>query len=608
LNGGLEIVWVHFESAGIGLPHCARLSAVPAVSFVPMNLLPFPELPVYKPRQFVPEKIDLGDWAQIEPLFDQLEDRAVKCTGAAEFEKWIANCGELSAALDEEASKRYIAMTCHTDNPEAERAYLHFVEQIEPRLKPRQFRLSEIYLGHSLREELPKERYEMFDRNTKLHVELFRPENVPLETEEAKHCQQYQKLSGSLTVQFRGEEKTLVQMGRYLEETNRQLRQEAWESVARRRLLERDKFENIFENLLALRERIAANAGFSDYLDYAFKLRGRFDYTPLDCREFHEAIEKEIMPLLRELQNKRQKQLGLPALRPWDLAVDPLNRPPLQPFEKVEDMTRKTQAIFDRLDPALAGDFNLLQKWRLLDLDNRKGKAPGGYQSTLSESRLPFIFMNAVGLQRDVETLLHEAGHAFHALATRPEDLYAYRNPPIEFCEVASMSMELLGNEYLDVFYSTEDATRARRDHLEGIIEIFPWIATVDAFQHWIYTHHGHTRSERTAAWLELMDRFGGNVDWNGHEEARASLWHRQLHIFIHPFYYVEYGIAQLGALQVWANSRKDRAGAIDQYRKGLALGGARPLRELFSAAGCRFEFSAQTMRPLVALVKENLV
>jgi len=255
----------------------------------------------------------------------------------------------------------------------------------------------------------------------------------------------------------------------------------------------------------------------------------------------------------------------------------------------------------------LGKGFRSMQDLHLLDLGNRKGKAPGGYQSTLSESRLPFIFMNAVGLQRDVETMLHEAGHAFHALATRSEDFYAYRSAPIEFCEVASMSMELLGNEFLETFYSLAESARARRDHLEGIVKIFPWIATVDAFQHWIYSHSGHSRTERTTAWLGLMNRFGGAVDWSGYEEARAKLWHRQLHIFLHPFYYIEYGIAQLGALQVWANSKRDAANALREYQTALALGGSRPLPELFAAAGCRFDFSQQTIKPLVELLGREL-
>ncbi|MGP8218996.1 MAG: M3 family oligoendopeptidase, partial [Limisphaerales bacterium] len=462
-----------------------------------------------------------------------------------------------------------------------------------------------------------------------------RPENVAHETEDAKLCQQYQKLTGSLTVNFRGGEKTLVQMGRYLEEPDRALRQEAWELVARRRLQEVDNLDELFDRLIELREQTARNAGFKNYHDYAFRRLGRFDYTPEDCTRFHDAVAREVMPVVRELHAARRHQLGLDKLhpghlRPWDLAVDPQNRPPLKPFGQVGEMVSRTQKIFDRLDGELAGGFRQMQDLRLLDLDNRKGKAPGGYQQTLAEARVPFIFMNAVGQQRDVETILHEAGHAFHALAARDEDLHAYRNnPPIEFCEVASMSMELLGNEFIEEFYPPDeneagsarradrtprrgvptgsDANRARRVHLEGVIGVFPWIATVDEFQHWIYTHPGHSRAERAAAWLELMDRFGGDVDWSGYEAARANLWHRQLHIFTHPFYYIEYGIAQLGALQIWANSKRDKAKTLNDYKKSLALGGSRPLPELFSAAGCKFQFDAATIRPLIQLAQEEL-
>ncbi|HSY44403.1 MAG TPA: M3 family oligoendopeptidase [Candidatus Acidoferrum sp.] len=549
----------------------------------------------------------MGDWPQIAPLFDQLESRAQQIKDAAGLEAWLLDWSELGAALDEEASRRYIAMTCHTDNADAEKAYLHFVENVEPQLKPKQFALEKIYASHPLREKLSRERFNVFDRDVKNHVELFRQESIPLETEEAKLSQQYQKLSGSLTVNFRGEEKTLVQMGRYQEETDRALRQEAWGLVTKRRLQEMDKFDDIFDEQIKLRTKIAKNAGFENYRDYAFRRLGRFDYTPEDCTKFHDAVEKEIVPIQRELHGQRQVQLTLGSLRPWDLAVDPLNRPPLKPFAQIDDMVMRTQKIFNRLDTELAGGFQQMQDLKLLDLDNRKGKAPGGYQSTLAESRLPFIFMNAVGLQRDVETILHEAGHAFHALATRDEDLYAYRSAPIEFCEVASMSMELLGNEFIEEFYSSDDSKRARRVHLEGVVGVFPWIATVDAFQHWIYTHSNHTRKERRQAWLGLMDRFGGGVDWSSFEDARANLWHRQLHIFLHPFYYIEYGIAQLGALQVWANSKQNKAHALNDYKKSLTLGGSRPLPELFSAAGCQFEFSAKTIQPLAKMLRDEL-
>jgi oligoendopeptidase F len=572
-----------------------------------MNLLPFGKLPPAKPRSFVPPEINLGDWPQIAPLFDKLEQQAAAANNTQAFEQWILNWCELWAALDQEGSCRNIAMTCHTDNAEAEKAFLHFVEHVEPQLKPRQFALEKIYVAHPQRKNLPKARYEVFDRDVANHVQLFRPENVALETEEAKLGQQYQKLIGAQTVNFRGEEKTLVQMGRYLEEPDRALRQEAWTLVANRRLLDVEKCEEIMDELIKLRHQIAKNAGFNNYLEFIFRQKGRFDYTPSDCVKFHDAIESEIMPAVREIQNERRQKLNLEKLRPWDLAVDPQNRAPLKPFANVGEMVARTQKIFNHLDAELAADFREMQDKKLLDLDNRKGKAPGGYQSTLAEARVPFIFMNAVGVQRDVETILHEAGHAFHAQATRREDLYPYRSAPIEFCEVASMAMELLGNEFIKEFYATAEAARARKTHLEGIIGFFPWMAVVDGFQHWIYTHPGHTRAERKAAYLGLMDRFGGNVDHRGFEEVRAHSWHRQLHIFLYPFYYVEYGIAQLGALQVWANSKANKAKALADYKKSLALGGSRPLPELFAAAGCKLQFDTATIKPLIQLAGTEL-
>ncbi|HEU0009510.1 MAG TPA: M3 family oligoendopeptidase [Verrucomicrobiae bacterium] len=572
-----------------------------------MNALPFGDLPPFVPRRFVPPAVALDDWAAIAPWFDRLEDRAAESKFPADLEAWLHDWSELSSAIDEEGARRHIAMTCHTEDAASKQAYLDFVERIEPELKARQFRLSELFLKHPLRKALPKERYEVFDRDTAVTVELFRTENVSLETEETRLGQQYYELTGAMTVQFRGEERTLQQMSKFLEEPERATRQEAWELVVQRRLADAEQFESIFDAMLQCRERIAANAGFKDYLSYAWRRLRRFDYKPAQCVEFHTAIEQEILPVVRELQEERRAQLGVATLRPWDLDADPLGRAPLKPFANVPEMLERTQRLFDQLDGELAAGFRQMRELHLLDLDSRKGKAPGGYQSTLNESRLPFIFMHAVGVQRDVETLLHEAGHAFHALASQSDPLLAYRGAPIEFCEVASMSMELLGNEDLGEFYTEADARRARRSHLELIPKIFPWIATVDAFQHWIYTHPGHTRAERTAAWVALMDRFGGAVDWSGLEAARANLWHRQLHIFQLPFYYVEYGIAQLGALAVWANSRRDRAGALAAYKRGLALGGARPLPELFEAAGCRFEFSAKTVRPLMERVREEL-
>ncbi len=572
-----------------------------------MTLLPFGNLPPHRARTFLPAKARMTQWAAIEPHFDRLESEAAACTTPKDFERWLHHSSELASALDEEGSGRYIAMTCHTDHPDAKKAYLHFVETIEPKLKERQFRLAKVFLAHQQRAKLPGRRYEVLNRDTELLVELFRPQNIPLETQETKLGQQYQELIGALTVRFRGEEKTLVQMGVYQQETDRSLRHTTWEAVCRRRLKEATRIDSLFDKLLSRRVRMARNAGYSNYRDYMHRAKGRFDYRPEDCFEFHRAVETEVMPLVRQLHAARRSQMGLKALRPWDLAVDPLGRPPLKPFVETDEMVRRTQRIFDRMDGELASGFRGMKRLKLLDLANRKGKAPGGYQSCLAESRLPFIFMNAVGMQRDVETLLHEAGHAFHSLAAQEEDLHSYRSAPLEFCEVASMSMELLGNAHLDEFYTPPDAARACQTHLENIILLLPWVAMVDAFQHWLYTHPEHTRAERDGAWLKLMERFGGEVDWSGYHDAKRKSWHRQLHIFLCPFYYIEYGIAQLGALQVWANSQRDLPKALRQYKDALSLGGSRPLPELFAKAGCRFRFDARTVKPLMAMVKRQL-
>ena len=573
-----------------------------------MTALPFGTLAPYRPRQFVPATADLGDWTQLETLYRTLEERLTRASSPEELERFLLDWGELSAALDQEGSQRYIAMTCHTEDLDTERRYLHYVERIEPRVKPLQSRLNRLYLDHPCRTGLSQPRFAVFDRHTRIAVELYRDENVELETREVCLGQQYQKRMGSLTVTFGGRKQTLAQMGRYLEETDRALRQEAWQLAAQRRLQEADAFDPLFEELLDLRWRIARNAGFADPRDYFFRRLSRLDYTPDDCLRFHAAIAEHVLPLVRQLQAQRREHLGLATLRPWDLAVDPLNRPPLRPFAQVDELVAKTQSIFNALDPDLAADFRKLSQYRLLDLDNRTGKGPGGYQSSLAEARLPFIFMNAVGQQRDVETLLHEAGHAFHALACAPEDFYPYRSTiPIEFCEVASMTMELLGNEYLEAFYPQAEAHRARHTHLEGILQILAWIATIDAFQHWLYTHPNHTRQERDRAWIEVLQRFEGDIDWSGLAEIRTRLWHRQLHLFLYPFYYIEYGIAQLGALQLWARFRQDRRAMLQAYRAALALGGSEPLPALFETAGCRFDFSPATLQPLMNLVRSEL-
>lgn len=559
-------------------------------------------------RKFVPTDLDPSNLGKVVPLYESLLER--RLASAAELERWLEDVSELASVIDEYGARRYIDKSCHTDDKAIEARFMQFVEEVEPKTKPLFFRLQKKFLESPHRSELSGERYAILSRKWQADVELFRDENVPLETEVTKLVTEYDKVNGAMMVEFDGQSYTMQQMARFSEQTDRTLRERAWQASTDRRMQDREKIEGQFEQLLGLRNRIAANAGFGDYRGYVWKQYKRFDYTPEECLRFADAVAETCVPLARKLDRERRADLGLQALRPWDTSVDPKNRPPLEPFkqDQIPLFVERVKGIFDRMSPALGEDFDLLRRRNNLDLDSRQGKQPGGYQATLEESREPFIFMNAAGLHRDVEVLLHEGGHAFHCLAARNEPLVFLRGAPMEFCEVASMSMELLGADHFDVFYpDAADAARGKRNLIEGIIRFLPWMATIDSFQHWLYTHPGHSAEARTAFWLSLLDRFAGDIDWTGLETARASSWQKQLHLFHAPFYYIEYGIAQLGALQVWMKSRHDLQRALSNYRAALALGGTRSLPELFAAAGIQFDLSPRTLLPLMDALQEEL-
>lgn len=560
---------------------------------------------------FVPASFNPADFASIEPLGQWLIDRPLNT--ADDLQQWLADLSALLCAIYERRSRVNIEYSCHTDVPEKEQAYMHFVEHIQPKLAPLMFKLQQRYVQSAARTPLEADpSFKQLGREWDADVSIFREANVPLQTELSKLNSEYDKLCGAMLVEFDGKTQTLQQMGRYLEEPDRAIREQAWRLIADRRLADRDKGDDIYDRMIALRHQIAQNAGFDDFRGYTWKAMQRFDYTPESCVAFADAIEQAVMPLVEKLTVARQAALKLEKLRPWDTAVDPRNRPALKPFDpaNVPVFVEKTRQIFNRVDPKLGEQFGKLQFERNLDLDSRKGKRPGGYQASLELSKEPFIFMNSAGVQRDVETMLHEGGHAFHYLAAvAKQPLIYFRHSPLEFAEVASMSMELLGGPHLDLFYTNQaDHQRALRTHLEGIVKFFPWMATIDQFQHWLYANPNHTRDQRTAHWLSLMQRFGGkHIDWTGCEAARESLWQRQLHLYHVPFYYVEYGIAQLGALQVWQNYRKDPRKALSQLLDAFALGGSRPLPELFKAAGIRFDFTAATITPLMNAIGEEL-
>ncbi len=571
------------------------------------------------PTDFVPAELDATRWENIKPLLDDLRDRPVDSAEA--FEQWLIDRSELTAAWSETQANLYISMSCDTGDESKRDAYLAFIETIPPKLKPRFFELDKRQVELSKRFDLPRRRYEVLERDTAAEVEIFRDENVPIETELDKLAQEHSQVTGAMTVQFRGEEKTLPQMAVFQEFTDRATREEAWRVVADRRLQDAAKLDDLYDRMIERRDRIARNAGFEDFVGYTFKSMRRFDYTPADCERFHEACAQVIVPLMRRLDERRRQRLGVQSLRPWDLAVDESGRDALRPFTGGVELVAKTRAAVQDLDDRLAEMFDRLGDGStaqgsaggaLLDLDTRKGKAPGGYQYMRDRSRRPFIFMNAAGVHRDVTTMVHEAGHAFHSMLSEHDPLVHYRHSPIEFAEVASMAMELLSMPHWGApgaFYSDpSDLRRSQAEQIEKAVTVLPWIATIDAFQHWIYTNPKHTRDERTGAWLALDDRFGHAVDWSDLTPQREKAWQRQMHLFNHPFYYIEYGIAQLGALQLWIRSLEEgESAAIDGYMRALALGGSRPLPELFAAAGLEFDFGPEMMRRLADRAEAEL-
>ncbi len=556
------------------------------------------------PDDFVPPDLDATVWVNVEPLYQALLDRTLSCAGC--LEQLLADRSELDAACSEAITNLHIQMTCHTDDELAKKAYLDFVCSVLPKLKEVGFELDAKIVRSPHAATLCR-RYEVLLRDLKADVEIFRPENIPLQTQDTTLDQQHDEICGAMTVAFRSRQHTLPEMAKYLEEADRATREAAWRGIWERRIADSERLSEIFDRMIELRAEIANNAGFNNYRDYMFTCRHRFDYTPADCVAFHRATETICVPLMRALNARRAEALGVDELRPWDLDVDVKGRPPLRPFDGSGELIGKTSRLFWRMDPALGEMFDSLTAGGCLDLESRKGKAPGGYQAYRDRSRKPFIFMNAVGLHRDLQTMVHEAGHAFHSILCQDEPLLAYRHAPIEFAEVASMSMELMALPYLGEFYTEAEVARARRQRLESIATLLPWIATIDAFQHWIYQNPGHSRAQRAGHWIELNDRYGPSVSWEGLENYRTMSWQRQGHLFGVPFYYIEYGIAQLGALGLWIGYRQDRAAAIECYKRALALGGSLPLPELFEAAGLSLDFGPETTKRLMDMIKREL-
>lgn len=567
--------------------------------------LTIPQKPV---RQFLPEDFKLSVWEELKPYFTKLLEREI--ASAQELETWLKNRSELESVIAEDMGWRYIRMTCYTENEAYQKSYQDFVQNIQPHISPLSDALNRKLVNSPFLKDLErKEGFDMMIRNIRKEIELFREENIALFTEINTLTQKYGQISGAMTVEIEGKELTLQQASVLLMDTDREKREMVYRSIVARRLQDKEALDDLFSKLIQRRDKVASNANFNNFRDYMFKSYGRFDYTPEDCFQFHSAIQSEVVPILNTLAEQRKEKLGINKLRPWDKAVDPEGRKPLKAFTDGKELAEKAIECFKRLDPYLGQCLAIMKEMGHLDLESRKGKAPGGYNYPLAEIGVPFIFMNATSTLRDMTTIMHEGGHAVHNFLTMDLALYDFKSPPMEVAELASMSMELISMDHWDIFFTDrDDLKRAKLEHLEDLIETLPWVATIDKYQHWIYENPNHTVVQRKQNWNRILDEFADQVtDWGDLEDGKNFLWQKQLHLYEVPFYYIEYGMAQLGAIAVWRNYKLNPQKGLEGYMNALKLGYMKSIPEIYKAAGIRFDFSRDYIRELMSFVKGEL-
>ncbi len=559
-------------------------------------------------RAYLPADFKVTTWDALKPYFEELVSR--KISSSKELYKWYLDRSEFESAISEDLGWRYIKMTCDTTNEEIKNAFNYFVSELQPAMAPYSNQLDTKALEDPFLTELKdKDGFDIVIKLLEKDKNIYREENIPLLSEIEQTAHEFGTISGAMTVTIDGKELTMQQASDFLLQLDRSKREEAWKKINERRYSEKDTLNNLYTTLIGLRHQVALNAGFSNFRDYMFSAMGRFDYTPDDCYAFHDAIKSEVVPILNTLAEDRKKALKLDTLRPWDLSVNYFGDTPLKPFADADDLTEKTITCFSALDNYSADCIATMKKMGHLDLMSRKGKAPGGYNYPLDETGVPFIFMNATQSLRDLVTMVHEGGHALHSFLTANLELNVFKHPTSEVAELASMSMELMSMEHWDVFFKDpKDLNRAKREHLESVLQTMPWVATIDLFQHTIYQKPVHTPEEREQMWKESFYPFSNSTtDWSGLENYRLTAWQKQLHLFEVPFYYIEYGMAQLGAIAVWRNYKKDPEKGYALYKQALALGYTKSIPEVYKAAGIKFDFSKAYIKELMDFVKEEL-
>ena len=559
------------------------------------------------PRQFLPKDFAVTTWEKLEPFFIDLLEREID--SADELKKWLKDISELEAVLSEDGCWRQIRMTCDTESKELENAFTFFMMEIQPKVQPYADKLNRKLIDNPFTKELDQQKFFTYLRTVKKNIDLFREENIPILAEMNVMQQQFGVIAGKMTIEVDGKEFTLQQATKFLENNDRGLRESVYRKIGNRRLADKENLDNLFSSLLEKRNRIALNAGFPNFRDYKFVEMGRFDYKPEDCFQFHQAVKEKILPLVNEIYERKRQRLGLDTLRPWDLEAHPADEKQLNPFKNGDELLEKSIACFNELKPFFADCLRKMKTMGHLDLDSRKGKAPGGYNCPLAESGAPFNFMNAAGQMDDVTTMVHEGGHAVHSFLAHNLELTSFKEYPMEIAEVASMAMELFTMDNWHVFFKSPDELKQAKEHqLERVITIFPWIATIDKFQHWIYENPNHGQVERSDKWVEIFSEFTSpDLDVSGLEEYRRYFWQKQLHLFEVPFYYIEYGIAQLGAIGLWKQFKENKERALNNYITALAEGGTRTLPELFRLAGLHFDFSPPVVGTLMSFVDAEM-
>lgn len=556
------------------------------------------------PRHFLPQNFTVTTWDTLEPFFKTLLEKPIE--SKTDLEQWLKDSSEVEAAISEDACWRQIKMTCDTENKDLEEAFNFFVMEIQPKIQPYGDALNKKLVNSPFTEELDTDKYFTYLRSVHKNIALFREENIPLQADLGVLQQQYGQITGRMTIEHNGQEYTLQQASKFLESKDREERETVYRKINDRRLQDKFTLDNLFDTLIAKRHQIALNAGFANYRDYKFKEMGRFDYTPQDCYDFHEGVKQYVVPLVNEINRHKKEKLGLDKLKPWDLEAEPAGIEPLKPFKDGKELLQKSIDCFAQLDPFFADCFKKMEELGHFDLESRIGKAPGGYNCPLAESGAPFIFMNAAGQMHDVTTMVHEGGHAIHSFLSHPLELSAFKEYPMEIAEVASMAMELISMDHWESFFDKpEEMKRAKEHQLERTITVFPWIATIDKFQHWVYENPTADHEERKAKWLVIMHEFTSPViDATGLDGYRSYAWQRQLHLFEVPFYYIEYGIAQLGAIGLWMQYKKNPEQALKHYVAALSLGGTKTLPQLYEAAGLKFDFTPAYIKELMVFVE----